>query len=218
MAYQTINHIILTMQKNPLNSICIVGGGTAGWMAASLLSSALQGSGIKITLVESPDIATIGVGESTVPTKMEFLRICQINLKEFVMATSASFKLGIRFDNWSQPGEQFFHPFGAVGKSINGFEFYQTWLKTNADGHASRWLDHSPSAIMAENHRFMLRPPPQQNWTLNNYAYALHLDAVLAARYLRDFSVKRGVERIEATVNKVSIDERQFIRSLVLNS
>jgi tryptophan halogenase len=206
------------MQKNPINSICIVGGGTAGWMAASLLSSALQGSGIKITLVESPDIATIGVGESTVPTMMEFLRICQINLKEFVMATSASFKLGIRFDNWSQPGEQFFHPFGAVGKSINGFEFYQTWLKTNADGHASRWLDHSPSAIMAENHRFMLRPPPQQNWTLNNYAYALHLDAVLAARYLRDFSVKRGVERIEATVNKVSIDERQFIRSLVLNS
>src|SRR5690606_2896644 len=140
MAYKTINHIILTMQKNPLNSICIVGGGTAGWMAASLLSSSLAGSGIKITLVESPDIATIGVGESTVPSIMEFLRVCQINLKEFMVATSASFKLGIRFDNWSQPREHFFHPFGAVGQNINGFEFYQAWLKTNADGNVTRWL------------------------------------------------------------------------------
>ena len=204
------------MQKNTLNSLCIVGGGTAGWMAASLLSSSLAGSSIKITLVESPDIATIGVGESTVPSIMEFLRVCQINLKEFMVATSASFKLGIRFDNWSQPGEHFFHPFGAVGQNINGFEFYQAWLKTNADGNVTRWLDHSPSAVMAENQRFMLRPSQHQNRVLNSYAYALHLDAVLAARYLREFSIKRGVERIEATVNKVTLDERQFIRSLEL--
>lgn len=205
---------ILSMQKNALNSICIVGGGTAGWMAASLLSSALQGSDIKITVVESPDIATIGVGESTVPSIMEFLRVCQINLKEFVEATSASFKLGIRFDDWSKPGQQFFHPFGAVGQNINGFEFYQVWLKTNADGHATRWVDHSPSAIMAENQRFMLRPPQQQNWLLRNYAYALHLDAVLVARYLRDFSLSRGVERVEANVNKVVVNGQQFITAL----
>lgn len=206
------------MQKNALNSICIVGGGTAGWMAASLLSSALQGSRIKITVIESPDIATIGVGESTVPSIMEFLRVCQINLKEFVEATSASFKLGIRFDDWLKPGEQFFHPFGAVGQDINGFEFYQAWLKTNTDGNASRWVDHSPSAIMAEQQRFMLRSPQQQNWVLRSYAYALHLDAALVARYLREFSLGRGVERIEATVNQVVVDERQFITALELNN
>src|SRR5688572_1091800 len=154
------------MQKNTLNSICIVGGGTAGWMAASLLSSALQGSQIKITVIESPDIATIGVGESTVPSIMEFLRVCQINIKEFIEATSASFKLGIRFDDWLKPGEQFFHPFGAVGQKIHGFEFYQAWLKTSVDGYATRWIDHSPSAIMAEQQRFMLRSPQQQNWVL----------------------------------------------------
>ncbi len=206
------------MQKNTLNSICIVGGGTAGWMAASLLSSALQGSQIKITVIESPDIATIGVGESTVPTIMDFLRTCQINLKEFAEATSATFKLGIRFDDWLKPGEQFFHPFGRVGQDVNGFEFYQLWLKNVTDGNATRWLDHSPCAIMAENQRFMLRPPPQQNWVLNSFSHALHLDAILAARYLRELCKTRGVERIEATVNKVVVDERQFIHSLELDN
>src|SRR5690606_12609051 len=135
------------MQKNTLNSICIVGGGTAGWMAASLLSTALQGSRIKITLIESPDIAAIGVGESTVPSIMDFLRVCQINPKEFVEATSATFKLGIRFEDWLKPGEQFFHPFGKVGQDLHGFEFYQAWLKTSADGNATRWADHSPNTI-----------------------------------------------------------------------
>jgi tryptophan halogenase len=209
---------MLIMQKNTLNSICIVGGGTAGWMAASLLSSALQGSRIKITLIESPDIATIGVGESTVPSIMDFLRVCQINLKEFAEATSATFKLGIRFDDWLKPGEQFFHPFGRVGQDIHGFEFYQAWLKTFADGNGTRWIDHSPSAIMAENQRFMLRPPQHQNWVLRSYAHALHLDAVLAARYLREHSQGRGVEKIEATVNRVVVDEQQFIRALELNN
>ncbi|QEI11067.1 tryptophan halogenase family protein [Cellvibrio japonicus] len=206
------------MQKNTLNSICIVGGGTAGWMAASLLSSALQGSHIKITLIESPDIATIGVGESTVPSMMEFLRVCRINLKEFVEATSATFKLGIRFDDWLKPGEQYFHPFGRVGQDINGFAFYQAWLKNSVDGYGTRWVDHSPSAIMAEHQRFMLRPSQQQNWVLRSYGYALHLDAILVARYLRDFSQGCGVERIEATVDKVVIDERQFIHTLALNN
>jgi tryptophan 7-halogenase len=206
------------MQKNPMNSICIVGGGTAGWMAASLLSSSLQGTGIKITVIESPDIAVIGVGESTVPSILEFLRVCRINLKEFVQATSASFKLGIRFEDWLRPGEHYFHPFGRVGQDLHGFEFYQAWLKTCADGYASRWVDHSPCAIMAENHRFMLRPPQEQNWVLRNAGHALHFDAVLVARYLREFSLSRGVERIEATVDKVIVNERQFITTLELNN
>lgn len=204
--------------QNNLQSICIVGGGTAGWMAATLLSSSLQGSGIKIRLIESPDIATIGVGESTVPSMMEFLRICQIDLKAFMQATAASFKLGIRFADWTQPGDAFFHPFGAVGQDLQGFDFYQIWLKTLAAGNATRWLDHSPGAVMAEQNRFMLRSPQAQHWVLQNYSYALHLDAVLAARYLRDIAIARGVERIEATVGKVLLDERQFIKSLQLTN
>ncbi|GAA0822639.1 tryptophan 7-halogenase [Colwellia asteriadis] len=204
--------------QNALKSICIVGGGTAGWMAATLLSSALRGSNIQITVVESPDIATIGVGESTVPSMMDFIQASQINLKEFIQATSATFKLGIRFDDWLTQGESYFHPFGKVGKDINGFEFYQAWLKSLADGEKSRWLDFSPSAIMAENERFMLRPAKHDNWVLSSYAHALHLDAVKVAHYLRDLCHKRGVTRIEATVKNVNLDEKDFIKSVELDN
>ncbi|WP_339616551.1 tryptophan halogenase family protein [uncultured Gilvimarinus sp.] len=202
---------------NPIKSICIVGGGTTGWMAASLLSTVLQKADIKITVVESPDIATIGVGESTVPSIMDFLRACQINLQEFMVATSASFKLGIRFDDWLTPGKHFFHPFGRVGHEVNGFDFYQAWLKSCADGGATRLADHAPAAIMAESQRFMLRPQQSDSWVLNSYSYALHLDAIAVSCFLRELSQARGVKRIEATVDKALVDERNFITSLELN-
>lgn len=205
------------MQKT-LKSICIVGGGTAGWMAATLLSTALRGSNIKITVVESPDIATIGVGESTVPSMMDFLQASQINLKEFIQATSATFKLGIRFDDWLTTGESYFHPFGKVGKDINGFDFYQAWLKSLADGQTTRWVDHSPNAIMAEAERFMLPPHQTQNWVLASYAHAFHLDAIKVARYLRDLCHKRGVTRIEATVKNVILDKKEFVRCIELEN
>lgn len=211
-----------------LSSICIVGGGTAGWMAATLLCTVLRGSNIKITVVESADIATIGVGESTVPSIMDFLHACQINLKDFMQATSASFKLGIRFADWLTPGTDYFHPFGRIGKDINGFDFYQAWLKSLADGGQTRWLDHSASAIMAEYERFMLRPNQAQygraqhgqpeNWVLQSYAHALHLDAVQAGGYLRQVAIKRGVTRIEATVKNVTLDQHSVISGLTLDN
>ncbi|MEW6992104.1 tryptophan halogenase family protein [Colwelliaceae bacterium 6441] len=204
--------------QNSIKSICIVGGGTAGWMAASLLSSVLRGSKINITVVESADIETVGVGESTVPSIMDFVQAAQIDLKEFIQATSASFKLGIRFDDWLNKGDHYFHPFGKVGKDINGFDFYQAWLKSNGDGLKTRWLDHSPSAIMAEQERFMLRPHQAQNWVLSNYAHALHLDAIKAAKYLRSLCQTRGVTRIEATVKQARLDQKSFIQSLVLDN
>lgn len=207
----------LIMQK-PLKSLCIVGGGSAGWMAATLLSSSLRGSNIKITVIESPDIATIGVGESTVPSIMDFIKASQIDLKEFIQATSSTFKLGIRFDNWHTQGENYFHPFGKVGKDINGFDFYQAWLKSNNDGQKSRWLDYSANAIMAENERFMLPPRQHQNWVLSSYAHALHLDAVKVANYLRELCQKRGVTRVEATVNQVHLNSNGLIGHLSLNN
>ena len=204
--------------QNPLKSLCIVGGGTAGWMAATLLSSSLRGSNINITVIESPDIATIGVGESTVPSIMDFIHTCQIDLKEFIQATSASFKLGIRFDHWLTQEQSYFHPFGKVGKDINGFAFYQAWLKSLADGGNSSWLDFSANAVMAQHNRFMLPPRQHQNWVLSSYAHALHLDAEKVAHYLRDLCLKRGVNRIEANVEQVSLNDEGFIKSLSLNN
>lgn len=203
------------MQKNNLRSICIVGGGTAGWMAANLLSSALRGSNITITLIESPDIASIGVGESTVPSIMDFLSFCSIDPKDFIESVGGSFKLGIRFDNWLNSSNSFFHPFGRVGEKINGYEFYQAWIKTICDGYETRWVDHSPSAVMAENDRFILASP-QQKMQFPQYNYALHIDAVLAARYLRAVAQSNGVQRIEDSVTNVIVNDQQFIDTVEL--
>ncbi len=205
------------MQK-PLKSICIVGGGTAGWMAATLLSSVLRGTNTKIIVVESADIPTIGVGESTVPSIMDFIQASQIDLKDFIQSTSASFKLGIKFDQWLTPNDSYFHPFGRVGKDINGFDFYQVWLKSLADGKQSTWLDYSPAAFMALNERFMLRPQQTDNWVLTNYAHALHLDAVQVSNYLRKLCQSRRVQRIEATITEVIVNQQQFIDRLIADN
>jgi tryptophan halogenase len=202
---------------NSLDSICIVGGGTAGWMAASLLSNILQCTNTKITLIESPDIATIGVGEATVPSFMAFLKDARLPVKEFMQATAGTIKLGIRFENWYEQSHHFLHPFGKIGRSIDGHDFYQIWLKTLADGNVTRWMDHSPSGIMAEQHRFMTEAQ-LLNTPLASYGYALHLDAAYAARYLRDITQSRGVERIEGTVASVQMNERQFIQSVQLTN
>ncbi|MDO6445993.1 tryptophan 7-halogenase [Colwellia sp. 1_MG-2023] len=202
--------------QNPIKSICIIGGGSAGWMAAALLSSITRGNSIKITVIESPDINTIGVGESTVPSIIDFTKAAQIDLKDFIQSTSATFKLGIRFDNWLSSGENFFHPFGKTGKDVNGFDFYQAWQKSLADGEKTRWLDHSPNAIMAEHQRFMLHSNQQQHWIFSSFAHALHLDAVKAGQYLRELCVKRGVIRIEATVQNVNVDKDGFIENVSL--
>lgn len=207
----------MQVTANPLNSICIVGGGTAGWMAAALLSNMLKGTHTKITLVESPDIATIGVGEATVPSFMAFLSSANINPKEFIEATAGTFKLGIRFDDWYKKDHNFFHPFGKIGRSIDGHDFYQVWLKTLAQGDESRLMDHAPAAIMAEQGRFMLEQPLQST-PLAHYNYALHLDAVMAARYLRKIATDNSVARVEATVAQVTTDARQFIESIRLAS
>lgn len=201
--------------ENPLESICIVGGGTAGWMAASLLSNITQGTNIKLTLIESADIATIGVGEATVPSFMAFLKDARLDTKEFMQATAGSIKLGIRFENWYQQNHHFLHPFGKIGRAIDGHEFYQIWLKTLADGNTTRWVDHSPSGIMSEENRFITEMQ-LANTPLASYGYAVHLDAAYAARHMREITLARGVQRIESTVESVQTDERKFIQSVQL--
>lgn len=205
----------MQVTANPIQSLCIVGGGTAGWMAAALLSNIYKGTDIKITLVESPDIATIGVGEATVPSFMAFLSSAKINPKEFIEATAGTFKLGIRFENWYQKDHAFLHPFGKIGRSLDGHDFYQLWLKTLAQGDLTRLMDHSPAAIMAEQNRFMVETQ-LQNTPLANYGYALHLDAVMAAGYLRKIAQLNDVMRIESTVNSVVLDQREYIEAINL--
>ena len=200
---------------DPLKKIVIVGGGTAGWIAAAALSHQLKPDVCQVELVESDEIGTIGVGESTIPPFIALIRNLGIDEAEFIRHTQASFKLGIYFSNWKQKDETYFHPFGVIGRRFDIHEFYQGWLKAKFHGSPHELQDFSPCHVMAKYGRFF--PPEQaQKTPIGGAAYALHIDAKLAADYLRQYAEKRGVTRTEGMVEQVVRDERGFISHLVL--
>src|SRR5260370_17903569 len=126
-----------------IRSIAIVGGGTAGWMAASMLARALPGTGTTIAVIESPDIGIIGVGEATIPPITDVLRFLSIDEADFVKRTEATYKLGIKFIDWKTVGESYWHPFGTFGASILRRPFYHAWHKARAAGLPLRFNHYS---------------------------------------------------------------------------
>lgn len=197
---------------DPIRSIAIVGGGTAGWISAALLARALTGTGIAITLVESAEIGIIGVGEATIPPFVEMLQFLDINLADFIRQTEATMKLAIRFDGWNGPDSRYWHPFGTFGTPIGRRPFHHAMLQARASGAALGVVDFNLCGHLAERD-LAFSPagaPP------GGARFALHLDAVLVARYLRGYAEMLGVTRIEARVGGALRDARGMIASLAL--
>jgi tryptophan halogenase len=187
------------MQQNSVKNIVIVGGGTAGWMAAASLSKIL-GNKVAIRLIESDEISTVGVGESTIPMIRIFNQVLGINEDEFMRETKATFKLGIEFADWGKLGDKYMHGFGKFGQDLWTVDFYQYWLKMYQAGKAPD-LEHYSINRMASHARKFMRPPEDMgNSPLSEITYAFHLDAGLYARYLRKFSEAHGVKRTEGKV------------------
>ncbi|MFL6618169.1 MAG: tryptophan halogenase family protein [Povalibacter sp.] len=199
----------------PLSKIVIVGGGTSGWLAAAMLSHYLKRELCQIELIESDEIGTIGVGESTVPPFVGLIQRLGIDEQDFVRATDATFKLGIRFSGWHQRQDSYFHPFGVIGRPIANHDFYQCWLKARAQGEAFPLQDFSPCNVMAEQGRFF-PPSKARNTPIGGANYALHVDAILVARYLKQYSEAKGLVRTEGKVTQVRQRENGFIDSVVL--
>ena len=199
----------------PLSKIVIVGGGTSGWLAASMLCHHFKRELCRIELIESEEVGTIAVGESTVPPFVGLIQRLGINEREFIRATEATYKLGIQFVGWHQRNKKYFHPFGVIGRAIGTHDFYQCWLKARAHGDTSALADFSPCNVMAENGRFF--PPSEaRNTPIGGANYALHVDALLVARYLRGYAEARGLKRVEGKVTQVQRREDGFIRSVML--
>lgn len=195
----------------PIRNIVIVGGGTAGWMAATALSTQL-GSLVKVTLVESEKIGTIGVGESTIPPLRLFHRTLKIAEPDFMRATSATFKLGISFEGWWQPGQSYIHAFGTTGQESWMAGFQNLWLLAKDKGIAREYGDYCFEAVASKHNKFLLA----QNQTIH---YSYHVDATAYAKFLRNICERTGVIRREGKVEHVIQNhDTGYIESVKLDS
>ncbi len=187
-----------------IKKIVIVGGGTAGWMAAAALAR-FGGKQFEITLVESEEIGTVGVGEATIPQIRLFNDSLGIREDEFVRETKGSFKLAIEFVDWLKPGVRYFHGFGAAGRGHGLLPFHHYWLRHRLNGGTSELEEFAPNLQAARRNLFG-RPASHHRGVPSNYAYAYHFDAGLYAAYLRRYAERRGVRRIEGKIAGVSLN------------
>lgn len=207
------------MMDGGVRNIVIVGGGSAGWMAAAGLAKAF-GNSRSIRLVESEEIGIIGVGEATVPHLKLFNQTLEVEEAEFIRQTQGTFKLGIQFVDWLRKGRTYVHGFGTIGHDDGQLPFHQYWLKAFKSGRADDIGAYSLNTAAAPLGKFMTSAadaPP--NSPLANVAYAYHFDAGRYARFLRNYAESRGVRRTEGKIVQTVLQpENGFVQAVILES
>ena len=199
------------MTAQHVKRVVIAGGGTAGWITAFALMKQL-GTLVEITLVESDEIGTVGVGESVIPTARTFHEYMGIDEADFVRATGSTFKLGISFEDWAREGDRYIHSFGTIGRPTWMVDFQHFWLRARELGVTADIGDYCLEHQAAAAGRF----GPSQQVPLN---YAYHLDAGLYGRYLRGLAENAGVQRVEGKIADVRQNgESGDIEAVVLES
>jgi tryptophan halogenase len=181
-----------------IGKLVIVGGGTAGWMTAALLSKTFKGT-LAITLVESDAIATIGVGEATIPPILVFNEALKLDENDFLRRTQGTIKLGIEFQDWGRIGDRYMHAFGGIGHHHGLSPFVHYFLRSKARGNADRLWDYSINERAARAGKFD-RLARIEGTPLPGLNYAYHFDAGLYAKYLRGIAEQQGVNRREGKV------------------
>jgi tryptophan halogenase len=205
-----------------IRSIVIVGGGTAGWMSAAALAKTAGTQNLSITLIESEEIGTVGVGEATIPAIQQFNKLLEFDEDEFVRETNATFKLGIEFVDWRRLGHRYFHQFGLIGAEISGgvafSNYWLRWMKSGGGGENPDILQFNAETEAARAGKFG-RAEPSDRPGLPAINYAFQFDASLYAAFLRRYSEKRGVRRVEGKIVRVHQNaETGFIESVELQS
>ncbi|MEM1419502.1 MAG: tryptophan halogenase family protein [Pseudomonadota bacterium] len=206
----------------PIESITIVGGGTAGWMAATMLDTFLNrrgaGDRVAIRLIESPDTPTVGVGEATVPAMPRTLAQLEIDEREFYKRCNASYKLGVLFNGWNvdESGERmsYINPFNPepLVRSVPASLYFNRFAKSGQ--RYDRSVDLARSLVDAGRGPMLASARDPRART--NFAY--HFDAGEFAHLLKDTAVARGVEHVLDHVDDVELDERGFVAALQLRA
>jgi len=170
---------VRVMKPNQIKDIVIVGGGTAGWMAAAAISKLMARTGLSVTLIESETIGTVGVGEATIPQIRLFNKLLDIDEDDFMKRTQATFKLGIEFVDWGRKGERYIHPFGGYGVDMEGIHFHHFWEKAKTqDPNLAPLSDYSLQAFAAKKNKFT-RPLNIDRSPLKKIVHAFQFDATL---------------------------------------
>ena len=205
-----------SMEDVRIRKVVIVGGGTAGWMAAALLSKLMERQ-LEIRVIESDEIGIVGVGEATIPQIRNFNTVLALDEDEFLRKTYGTFKLGIEFRDWTRPGHSYHHAFGPVGgRDLGLVQFYHYWLKLHRMGLAGELGDYTFNFVAAHKNRFM-RSANIENSPLSHIHYAFHFDASLYSKYLRGLAEQRGAVRTEGKiVETVLHPETGFVEAVVL--
>ena len=208
------------MRADSIHRVVIVGGGTAGWMAAAAIARVLgEIPGLSIELVESEAIGTVGVGEATIPQIVLFNKMLGIDEAEFLRETRATYKLGIEFVDWLRPGHRYVHPFGFYGLDMKGIEFHHYWLKGRELGDDTPLDAYSLAVVAGLQGRFAHPRPDQPGSPLSKLGYAFQFDAGLYARFLRRLAEANGARRTEGRIVDVERDgESGHVAAVVLES
>jgi tryptophan halogenase len=208
------------LRNDAIRKVVIVGGGTAGWMAAAALVRIMgEIPTLEIELVESEEIGTVGVGEATIPQINQFNLLLGIDEHDFVRATNATYKLGIEFRDWVRPGHRYVHPFGFYGIDMMGVEFHHYWLKGRALGEPTPLDAYALGVVAGLEGRFDHPRANQPGSPLSRIGYAFQFDATLYGRYLRGMAERQGVVRTEGRIVEiVQNGETGFIEAVVLQS
>lgn len=206
------------MQRE-IKEFVIVGGGSAGYIAASTLCKLLLKTnlgGFKVTLIESSDIGIVGVGEATIPSMQDLISFLNIDEADFVRETNATYKLAIRFDDWAELNHTYYHPFGELGPSVESIPLHHHWLSTRVNHSDIAPLQSISICSMAAMQNKFRKPDKAGQSVFNWLSYAYHFDAGLVAEYLKGYSISKGLNHIVGTINGVEKDENGFIKSLKL--
>lgn len=202
---------------NTKKHIVIVGGGTAGWMAANILAHSLQKDDIVISLVESPDVDIIGVGEGSTPALRNFFAVLGIKEKDWMPACNATYKTGIRFTDWStvKGYESYFHAFPSTLDlyTQNSF-FYNAQLRAVGIDLSANPGEFYLSAKIAEQNKL----PISGDSFPFEVDYAYHFDSGLLGKYLRGVATQQGINHIIGHVDEVKLSNAGNIEAVVLKN